>query len=113
MEEKEFDQKMKDLHKKLEDIRLQGVLRASTDVEKEYYKEHYYEDKSYCEACDSIVEDGDFFWYDTEENTDYLHIDCHLDEYKESLIANVQESWIDVFAEDEDNSTYYESTFWA
>lgn len=54
-----------------------------TETELEYLNNYYYTDYMYCEECDKIAHDSDWFWYDGDEFTDYLHIDCNKDKYLE------------------------------
>lgn len=54
-----------------------------TETELEYLNNYYYTDYAYCEECDKIVPNSDCFWYDGDEFTDYLHIDCNKDKYLE------------------------------
>ena len=54
-----------------------------TETELEYLNNYYYTDYMYCEECDKIAPDSDWFWYDDDEYTDYLHIKCNKDKYSE------------------------------
>ena len=55
------------------------------DIDDDYYDSDYYydDDYSYCEECDMIDSDDNWFWYDDDEYTDYLHIKCNKDKYSE------------------------------
>ena len=54
-----------------------------TETELEYLNNYYYTDYAYCEECDKIAPNSDWFWYDGDEYTDYLHIKCNKDKYSE------------------------------
>lgn len=54
-----------------------------TETELEYLNNYYYTDYTYCEECDKIAPNSDWFWYDDDEFTDYLHIDCNKEKYLE------------------------------
>lgn len=54
-----------------------------TETELDYLNNYYYTDHTYCEECDKIAPNSDWFWYDGDEFTDYLHIDCNKDKYLE------------------------------
>ena len=54
-----------------------------TETELEYLNNYYYKDYTYCEECDMIAPNSDWFWYDDDEYTDYLHIKCNKDKYEE------------------------------
>lgn len=76
---------METISQRMEELRL-GALKNKqlTPTQKEYFEDHFYENVSYCEQCDSIDDDSNWFWYDGEEYTDYLHIKCNKDKYMES-----------------------------
>ena len=76
---------MEEISERMEELRLEALKNKQlTPTEKEYFEEHFYENVSYCERCDSIDDDSNWFWYDGEEYTDYLHIKCNKDKYMES-----------------------------
>lgn len=55
-----------------------------TETELEYLNNYYYDDNYYyCEECDTIDDKSNWFWYDDDEYTDYLHIKCNKDKYLE------------------------------
>ena len=55
-----------------------------TETELEYLNNYFYDDNYYyCEECDTIDGDDNWFWYDGDEYTDYLHIKCNKDKYLE------------------------------
>ena len=55
-----------------------------TGTELEYLNNYYYDGNYfYCEECDMIDHDSNWFWYDDDEYTDYLHIKCNKDKYSE------------------------------
>ena len=55
-----------------------------TETELEYLNNYFYDDDYYyCEDCDMIDSDDNWFWYDDDEYTDYLHIKCNKDKYLE------------------------------
>ena len=55
-----------------------------TETELEYLNNYFYDDDYYyCEDCDMIDSDDNWFWYDDDESTDYLHIKCNKDKYLE------------------------------
>jgi hypothetical protein len=69
---------------RLEQIRQDWLNQPNlTDTLKEYLNNYYYDDYSYCEECDMIDHDSNWFWYDGDEYTDYLHIKCNKDKYLE------------------------------
>lgn len=71
--------------RKMEELRIEALKNKNlTQTQREYFEEHFYENVSYCEQCDSIDSDLNWFWYDGEEYTDYLHIKCNKEKYMES-----------------------------
>ena len=50
-----------------------------TETELEYLNNYYYDDYYYCEECDMIDSNDNWFWYDDDKYTDYLHIKCNKD----------------------------------
>ena len=55
-----------------------------TGTELEYLNNYYYDDDYYyCEECDMIDDKANWFWYDDDKYTDYLHIKCNKDKYLE------------------------------
>ena len=55
-----------------------------TGTELEYLNNYYYDDNYYyCEECDMIDSNDNWFWYDDDKYTDYLHIKCNKDKYSE------------------------------
>lgn len=55
-----------------------------TGTELEYLNNYFYDENySYCEECDTIDSDDNWFWYDGDKYTDYLHIKCNKDKYSE------------------------------
>ena len=55
-----------------------------TGTELEYLNNYYYDDDYYyCEECDMIDSSDNWFWYDDDKYTDYLHIKCNKDKYLE------------------------------
>ena len=54
-----------------------------TETELEYLNNYYYKDYTYCEECDMIDSNDNWFWYDGDKYTDYLHIKCNEDKYEE------------------------------
>ena len=87
---------METITRKMEELRLEALKNKKlTPTQKEYFEEHFYENVSYCEQCDSIDADFNWFWYDGEEYTDYLHIKCNEKKY----IKSKQETQIDFWEE--------------
>ena len=69
---------------KLEQIRKDWLKKPDlSETLLEYLNNYFYEDYSYCEECDMIDHDSNWFWYDDDEYTDYLHIKCNKDKYFE------------------------------
>ena len=55
-----------------------------TGTELEYLNNYFYDGNYfYCEECDMIDHDSNWFWYDDDKYTDYLHIKCNKDKYLE------------------------------
>lgn len=78
------DKTKMEVKQKLEQLRQEWLNQPHlTDTLKEYLTEYFYDDYSYCEQCDKIASDSDWFWYEDEDYTDYLHIDCNEDKYLE------------------------------
>lgn len=76
---------METISERMEELRLEALKNKQlTPTQKEYFEDHFYENVSYCEQCDSIDDDSNWFWYDGEEYTNYLHIKCNKDKYMES-----------------------------
>ena len=69
---------------RLEQIRKDWLQKPGlSETLLEYLNNYYYDDCSYCEECDMIDHDSNWFWYDDDEYTDYLHIKCNKDKYSE------------------------------
>lgn len=69
---------------KLEQIRKDRLKKPDlSETLLEYLNNYFYDDYSYCEECDMIDHDSNWFWYDDDEYTDYLHIKCNKDKYLE------------------------------
>ena len=68
-----------------EKIRQEWLQKPNlTGTELEYLKNYYYDDNYYyCEECDMIDSNDNWFWYDDDKYTDYLHIKCNKDKYLE------------------------------
>jgi folate-dependent tRNA-U54 methylase TrmFO/GidA len=76
---------METITRKMEELRLEALKNKKlTPTQREYFEEHFYENVSYCEQCDTIDTDLNWFWYDGDEYTDYLHIKCNKDKYMKS-----------------------------
>ena len=46
-----------------------------SETELEYLNNYFYDDDYYyCEECDMIDSNDNWFWYDDDEYTDYLHV---------------------------------------
>lgn len=75
-----------EVKRRLEQLRQEWLNQPNlTDTLKEYLNEYFYDDYSYCEQCDKIASDSDWFWYEGEDYTDYLHIDCNEDKFYETI----------------------------
>ena len=68
-----------------EKIRKEWLQKPNlTGTELEYLNNYFYDENySYCEECDMIDSDDNWFWYDGDKYTDYLHIKCNKDKYSE------------------------------
>ena len=68
-----------------EKIRKEWLQKPNlTGTELEYLNNYFYDENySYCEECDMIDSDDNWFWYDGDKYTDYLHIKCNKDKYLE------------------------------
>ena len=74
------DKTKMEVKQKLEQLRQEWLNQPHlTDTLKEYLTEYFYDDYSYCEQCDKIASDSDWFWYEGEDYTDYLHVGCNED----------------------------------
>lgn len=84
LRQKNGDKTKMEVKQKLEQLRQEWLNQPHlTDTLKEYLIEYFYDDYSYCEQCDKIASDSDWFWYEGEDYTDYLHIDCNEDKFLE------------------------------
>lgn len=68
----------------LEQIRKDWLKKPDlSETLLEYLNNYFYDDYLYCEECDMIDHDSNWFWYDDDNYTDYLHIKCNKDKYLE------------------------------
>lgn len=73
-----------EVKERMEEIRKAWLEKPNlSETLKEYLNDYFYEDYSYCEECDMIDRDINWFWYDDDEYTDYLHVKCNKDKYLE------------------------------
>ena len=85
---------METITRKMEELRLEALKNKKlTPTQREYFEEHFYENVSYCEQCDSIDTDLNWFWYDGDEYTDYLHIKCNKEKYMKSKRETQIDFW--------------------
>ncbi|MDO5793476.1 MAG: hypothetical protein Q4Q00_04675 [Turicibacter sp.] len=79
---KEKNMKAREIQEKIRKDWLQKPNLTGTELE---YLNNYFYDGNYfyCEECDMIDHDSNWFWYDDDEYTDYLHIKCNKDKYSE------------------------------
>ena len=62
---------------RLEQIRKDWLQQPNlTDTLKEYLNNYFYDDYSYCEECDMIDHDSNWFWYDKDSELASMFADA-------------------------------------